>query len=214
MLLAIGLASMAYANPLPAIDPGELIQRTQSVLKALYLIPPNTSLKEMMLTFYGSAVIGYYDTETKDLERLSPTVGKLAGLVRLQGRTGFAGTIVLVRNKEGQEVARSSTVADGTFALPSLPPGEGYTVQASFPIYLSACSPPWGVETGETASLSGLTLRGGDVSQDGAINAKDLALLASRWAALDPQGDVNRDGVVNLPGLVLAGKSFGQTFCP
>jgi hypothetical protein len=55
-----------------------------------------------------------------------------------------------------------------------------------------------------------VTLVGGDVNGDQAIDIRDVSYVAYHFDQYDPQADVNGDGVVDILDLTLVAGNFGQ----
>lgn len=73
---------------------------------------------------------------------------------------------------------------------------------------------------GETITLYGrleFPPECGDINNDGLINIRDLAYVASRFGALegtpeyDPKADLNGDGVINIRDVIVVAFLFGKT---
>ena len=57
--------------------------------------------------------------------------------------------------------------------------------------------------------MTDVTLYGGDVNSDNAINVTDLVVIAAGFGTGDPATDINHDGNVNITDLVGAASNFG-----
>lgn len=141
--------------------------------------------------------------------------GSIVGAVTRQGRTpgGHAGTRVSALSASQVTVAGPVlTVADGTFASPlAVPSGGTYSVQASYPGYLSAQKPNVYV-VGATVDIGATQLRGGDVNADNCVNIFDLVMVATWFSQTSPPApetvDINDDGVVNIFDLTITASNF------
>ena len=96
-------------------------------------------------------------------------LAQIEGRVTLEGQTDHSGTIIAF---VGPDVQTAVTDENGNFSV-MLAPGT-YTVRAAHPYHLSAQTVV-DVQLGEVLSLT-TELLGGDVNNDGVINARDLAL--------------------------------------
>jgi len=56
--------------------------------------------------------------------------------------------------------------------------------------------------------LGGITLPGGDVTGDNAIDIFDLAYIGSRYNTTDPTADINADGLVDIFVLVITAGNY------
>ncbi len=125
------------------------------------------------------------------------------GVVRLQGRSSFGGTLV-----RGCPISRPvTTTADGSFVLTTTLP---CTVTASHPGYLTARWPLTGAAA-PVRNLEPTMLRAGDITGDGTVDILDIAYIGARFGSDDPLADLNGDGVVDILDLVLAAGNFGYS---
>lgn len=129
----------------------------------------------------------------------------LTGYVYLQSRPSHAGVTVQLGDQS------TTTDADGGFALANVPTG-AQTISASSPGYLSAQG-TLDITAGELTPLSEVTLLGGDVNQDEAIDLVDLVILGRNFAAQplkDPRADLTADGRVDIFDLVTLAINYGK----
>jgi hypothetical protein len=140
--------------------------------------------------------------------------GSISGTVLLQGRANQSDTIVYLTQERcvvrpaqvvTPSVPSAVTDAQGHFEIVPAPASNYPCLQTMRPGYLvSQKSDPQG-------DVGTITLPGGDVTGDDAINIFDLALVASQYGGGDPLADVNADGVVNIFDLALVANNFGKT---
>ena len=128
----------------------------------------------------------------------------LAGRVRLQSRTDFAGTTVRIA---GQALA---TAADGSFVYQSLPSGL-YTLTASKPGFVSAQQLNVAIVPGEITTLAEILLPAGDIDGDDDIDLFDLVVLGREFGSSTSKSptDLNADNQVNIFDLVILAANYG-----
>ncbi|MBX3053578.1 MAG: lamin tail domain-containing protein [Caldilineaceae bacterium] len=149
-------------------------------------------------------------------ERCCTTV---QGNFTLQGRPNPSGIQVLMW--PGSNL-RATTDIHGDFFIPMVPAFaiEGttaYTVEATFPGYLSAkanltLSEHLDVngQLPESIGFQALRLLAGDINRDNRVNIFDLSIIGSQYGdAGSLTGDVNGDGKVNIQDLSLVSGNFG-----
>lgn len=151
---------------------------------------------------------------------------KITGKVLLQGRTDatgqrpdHSGTDVYLSTDrvcptnfqftalwEWPGIVITKTLADGSFSFETDKQCQClYTARHG---YLSGLGDPPYPYT-DTVTMTDITLLGGDVTQDDAINIFDLALIANRYGTSDSVADVNGDGKVDIYDLALAAGNSG-----
>ena len=151
----------------------------------------------------------------------TPQNGTISGSVTLQGRTssfpvGVGHGIVSVTLDPGGTSA--STGVDGSFALPTIPPGT-FTLTASAAGYLSAQRAGVLLQEGATLVIPGVQLRAGLVNGDNVDNINDITATVASFGKTvvnrqDAQGrvvDINGDGVVNINDITAVVSNFGKT---
>jgi hypothetical protein len=130
----------------------------------------------------------------------TPAHGTVRGRVILERRASSVGATIEVG---GRVVA---TDANGAFTVSDVPAGAN-TITVRCHCYLRT----WrsvNVLAGETLTLPDVTLLGGDVDQDGAINAGDAEIVGLAWNSTttashwDERADVTADGIVNILDMV------------
>jgi len=109
------------------------------------------------------------------------------GIVQLQGWPTPAGVKVDLKNAGGAIVASKTAAANGAFSFTGTT-GETYSVEASYPRYLTSAA------TGITSAIVGATvdlgigkLRAGDINGDGMINILDISGVAGNFGKDSPQ---------------------------
>lgn len=144
-------------------------------------------------------------------ERSASQGERVQGTVRLQGRTAYGGTTLLL---VGPTTTSTVTGSDGSFSFSNILPGE-YVLTAQRQGWL--CSQlPIGLGVGQTLSVPPALLWGGDVDGNGVVNIFDLVFVAGSYglpATVEPRADLNGDGEIGLSDLVLVGYNFGNQ-CP
>ena len=133
---------------------------------------------------------------------------KVTGKVTLQGRMTGEGVVVTIG-----ELPPVSTESDGTYVIQGVPQGE-YVMRADKASYLSAEGRVTISDTGKTETLPTITLLGGDLTEDGAVNLFDLVMMGSLYPAKEPAAsaaDLNADGELSLFDLVLVGRNYDQS---
>jgi len=135
----------------------------------------------------------------------APAPAVVAGRVRLQQRTDYAGVVVQVG---GQSAA---TGGDGRFSLADAPTGS-QVARASAAGFLSA-EGALTISPGQRLTLAEVTLLGGDVNGDGVIQLLDLVALGAAYGQCPPQDprlDLNADRCLNILDLVILGANYGR----
>lgn len=135
----------------------------------------------------------------------APAPAVVAGRVRLQQRTDYAGVVVQVG---GQSAA---TGGDGRFSLADAPTGS-QVARASAAGFLSA-EGALTISPGQRLTLTEVTLLGGDVNGDGVIQLLDLVALGAAYGQCPPQDprlDLNADRCLNILDLVILGANYGR----
>ncbi|MFZ1756180.1 MAG: lamin tail domain-containing protein [Caldilineaceae bacterium] len=151
-------------------------------------------------------------------ERCCTTV---QGDFTLQGRPNPSGIQVLMW--PGSNLRATTTDSDGGFSIPMVPAFaiEGttaYTVEATFPGYLSAkanltLSEHLDVngQLPESIGFQALRLLAGDINRDNRVNIFDLSIIGSQYGSEGVlTGDVNGDSKVNIQDLSLVSGNFGK----
>jgi hypothetical protein len=136
--------------------------------------------------------------------------GTIQGRVQLQGRSEH-GRVLVAGALSAQRRDEERTDAAGRFAIATTH-GEGfYTLTASMPGYLTAESErPVKVTLDTVVDAGAITLLGGDVNGDQAIDIRDISYVAYHFEQEDAQADVNGDGQVDILDLSLVAGNFGQ----
>lgn len=105
----------------------------------------------------------------------------------------------------------SLTAADGSLTLVDLPAGH-YRLLAQSPGFLAAgCDLV--IEDGILTSLSGATLRAGDLDSSGEVDLIDAVTIGAVFGSTQPGelADLNLDGAVDILDFVLLAANFGQS---
>jgi hypothetical protein len=127
----------------------------------------------------------------------------LSGKVLLEGRSNHSGTVVEISGGPS-----TTTGSDGRYAL-NVSAGT-YTIEMSHPSYLSGAVSAT-AQAGTTTTVADVTLLGGDINGDDAIDILDLVAVGSQFSSSSPtppEADVNGDGVVDIIDIVLVAKNF------
>jgi hypothetical protein len=151
----------------------------------------------------------------------------VSGKVLLQGRTDYSGTDIMLSTDrdcptnftysalwDWPGVLKAKTAADGSFSLDPNDQQQCRCLYAFKHGYLTALGQGPYPYTG-TVTMQDITLSGGDVTQDDAINIFDLTLVATHYGAdvsTNPeaaQADINGDNKVNIYDLALAAGNSG-----
>ena len=137
------------------------------------------------------------------------TDGTAVGVVLLQGRTNYSGTQVRLSAGSCADATSSAvtttTGPDGHFELTvQLLAGSQPCLQVTHPGYLA------GQHNAASGNLGVITLPGGDVTGDNAVDIFDLAYIASRYNGTDPSADLNADGLVDIFDLTMAAGNYNR----
>ncbi len=144
--------------------------------------------------------------------------GSMVGYAYRQGYHGtaaYSGPITVTASLGGgAPIATAYTDASGYFTM-TLPMWGTYTIQASYPGYMTARkdnvyvvgvgAPPY-----RPVSVGTTTLRGGEVNLDNCVNIYDLTKIAVYFSSANALVDINDDGTVNIYDLTLAASNFGH----
>lgn len=99
--------------------------------------------------------------------------------------------------------------ADGTFSLTANP--GTYTVTASSPGFLTAQGSAT-LTAGNTTTMPTIALAGGDVDNNGKIDANDVLTIGINYNKTTPTAaDLNNDGVINVLDLQILAKNYPKT---
>jgi hypothetical protein len=150
----------------------------------------------------GTMLVDYVRVYTRSL----PTIS-ISGTVKLQSRTDHRGSYVSASEQPCvtfTPVVTVATALDGGFAI-SMPSGKNYQcLQAAHSLYLSK------QKYSPTGNLGVISLYGGDVNGDNAIDILDLAYIAIHYNKTDPTADINADGIVNILDLAIVASNYGK----
>jgi hypothetical protein len=135
------------------------------------------------------------------------------GTAQYLGRTDHSGIQVTATSPDpGLDPVTVITDSAGNYVL-NLRTGTGYVISASAAGYLVKQIATRDVTSGETITLSGVTLKGGDVNGDHTIDIGDATLVAANFGLTVPpadvRADINGDGVVNVQDLAILGGNYG-----
>jgi hypothetical protein len=170
----------------------------------------------------------------------TPSGGHIAGVVNRQGQPSGPGTLgcssVLASNAT-DTVGPVYTFFGGPYPpntppeaqhpggfWPEIDPPGTYDVTASYSGYLSTEKTGVVVSDTGTPNLGSVTLRGGDVNGDDAINIQDVAMIIGKFGQTgvdvqsdtfdcndpDEAADINDDGIVNIKDLAITVGNFGS----
>jgi hypothetical protein len=136
----------------------------------------------------------------------SPSLA-LSGQARLQGRTSFEGIQIAVQPFASPlGVTTTTTTIGGTWAVSTTAP---CTVTAQYVGYLTEQWVISGTAAAEIA-LDPVTMLGGDINDDRAIDILDLAFVGAQFGGTHARADINGDGSVNILDLAMVGANFGK----
>ncbi len=147
-----------------------------------------------------------------------PDPGSLWGIkgnAKYPGRFDHSGiTIIAERPIERRVLTNGS----GHFEINGLESGE-YFLRVDARMHLPSCAAVT-VSEDQMTSLVSVTLTGGDINDDGAVDIDDAALLggnfglsASTIPLMDVRADINADGSVNVQDLSILSSNFGKADC-
>jgi hypothetical protein len=136
-----------------------------------------------------------------------------------EGGGGLACSSVTAHSAGTETFGPFNTDLTGSFTLVDLPVGT-YTLRAVYPGYLA--TEKAGISMAEL-DLGTVTLRGGDVNGDNAINILDIGTIISKFgqsgvairsaiacSAPDEPVDINDDGNVNISDLAITAGNWGS----
>lgn len=174
---------------------------------------------------------GYDVVHTTAPDLCRPIQGRTTtGLINRQG-------VVAIPNPGNGSLACSSVNATGTwpygpvntdkngnFSMPNLPNGT-YTFRVTYPGYLPAEKANVAMPNNLLeVNVGTVTLRGGDVNGDNAINILDIGSIISKFGRTgvavrsastncgsDEPADINDDGLINISDLAITAGNWGST---
>ncbi|MBI5879014.1 MAG: hypothetical protein HZB53_15290 [Chloroflexi bacterium] len=149
--------------------------------------------------------------------------GTVYGMVNLQGRAApldATGTVTLTDASAffPPVVATYGPLTGNyTVTVPAQAGGTTYNLAANHSLYLHNTLTAGGpmVTPGGSATVAATLLKGGDATNDGAIDVTDLTCIGGAFGGAPTlcgttgSSDINADGVVNILDLVLAGGNYG-----
>ena len=144
-----------------------------------------------------------------------PTLVAFRGQVLLDGAPDNAGVLVGVFDSQGARLDETATDAAGHYLIEGLQPGE-HALTFSRAAWTYADLPNLPAASGATTHVPPVTLRLGDVDQNGLVGIPDLQAIAIALGASQGDAgwtagaDLNAAGAVGLPDLVLAGLGFAD----
>jgi minor extracellular serine protease Vpr len=132
----------------------------------------------------GIAIL--HDTQDATVECVGGFV--VVGTVGLQSWPGGPeGISVILRDSSGTTVDQQVVGAAGAFSLTAGDVTQTYSVEASYPRYLSAKATGITGSAGDTVNLGHATLPAGDLNDDGVINILDITIIAGNFNKSSPQ---------------------------
>lgn len=112
----------------------------------------------------------------------------VVGTVGLQSWPGGPeGISVILRDSGGAIVEHQIVGPSGAFSLNAADLAETYSVEASYPRYLSARATGITGGAGATVDIGHATLPAGDLNDDGVINILDITIIAGNFNKSSPQ---------------------------
>jgi hypothetical protein len=133
----------------------------------------------------------------------------IIGTVKLQGHHDHSGAMVSTLF-EDPGCCHTFTDAEGYFK--TIPTKVGtYAVTAWKQGYLRARKTDVPYNPGQLTDMGTVTLLGGDVVPDEAIDICDITYIASRFGKTDVFADITGDGQVNILDLTVTAANFGQS---
>jgi hypothetical protein len=112
----------------------------------------------------------------------------VVGTVGLQSWPGGPeGISVILRDSGGATVDQQVVGPTGAFSLTAGDVAETYSVEASYPRYLSARASGITGTAGDTVDIGHATLPAGDLNGNGVINILDITIIAGNFGKSSPQ---------------------------
>ena len=203
--LQVGNAGMLYVNGSRVVDRFlslmDSYQRSEFEEYAAPFLDPLRSAG-LSVSVGQDAIRGSFILH---IERTAATLAE--GQVHLQGSLEHGGATIAA----GSQQAVSNPL--GWFSLSGVTAADNVTVTASMPGYLSAQRTGVTIGDGVRDSLGPVTLVGGDVNGDSAIDSSDLTQIGGAFNTAPPalgSADLNGDGIVDTYDLVWIGKNYGK----
>jgi hypothetical protein len=197
----------------PTVSPTHTNTPTETATATITRTPTNTPVFTHTPTRTPTQVVTATNTPSPTptaTATIPPYTGRAHGVVRLEGRSNYSGTVVQIAGRYGM------TNADGVYTIDGIPAGT-WSAEANRQGYISAMRPAIVILSGHDMLLPDLTLRSGDVNSDCAVNLFDLVLVSVVYnpggPVADPRADINVDGTVDLFDLVLVSSNYGLN-CP
>jgi len=156
------------------------------------------------------------ETPAPPTPTLTPAaLSSITGVVAYQNRANYTGITITLSGDNMPGPIQLVTNADGGYRFTDVPVGE-YSLQFSALGHLAVTVEAVIVASdGLVVDAGTVTLRAGDIVQDGTIDLQDAALVGANFGnpmpPAPPETDLNGDGVVNISDLVLVGSNFGLT---
>ena len=123
-----------------------------------------------------------------------------------QGMTSAGATV----NLEGTAWS-ATTTGNGDFTIAGITPGV-YNLKADAPLHLPAVCTNKQINA-PTTPLAAITLPGGDLNDDDAIDIGDATIIGVDFGTTNPRSDINLDGQVNVLDLIILANNY-QTVSP
>ncbi len=167
-------------------------------------VSPLTWLEIKLADSYGAPVACAALGGSITVQQAVVAEGNLGGRVFMEGRTDHSNTLVTL----SPVMLTNLTDASGWYTFTAVP-SDTYDLTMEHDLYLPALLTSCPVKGGESAFMPNITLLGGDLNGDDAIDIGDLTLGAGHFNQAFAAADINADGIVDIFDIVLIGKNFG-----
>ncbi|MDX2136976.1 MAG: dockerin type I domain-containing protein [Chloroflexota bacterium] len=201
--------------PVPTVNPAFLPPTQAPVVGAIEMLPVVISESNPAPESAGpggNALSPVPPVTDPSAQVVSPPV--VAGLGSVSGAVDSASAsmiLVILTDVNGQVIASTVSMADGSFALIDVPAGD-YVLTLDDGISLLN-QQAVRINGGQMTTLAAVVLVWGDVNRDNAIDELDVVTIASLYGQPAPTSpvsfDINGDGRVGLRELMLMAENYG-----
>jgi minor extracellular serine protease Vpr len=175
--------AVSQLNPTPPCGAG-VVATMEMMCKAETPSPTSVSIVSSLISDPDGIAIAH-STQDATVECVGGFV--VVGTVGLQSWPGGPeGVSVVLRDSGGAIVDEVVVGPSGAFSLTAGDVAETYSVEASYPRYLSVEASGITGGAGDTVNIGDATLPAGDLNGDGVINIQDITVVAGNFLKTSP----------------------------